>query len=108
MKRTDPAKFNKWVSVVSDGEVIGTSGVIAQDPITVWSGWTAIWPVSSKESRENMRVGATATHNIRMYYRPGIDSTMRILFGSRSFEIKGIINPEEADIYLDLVCEEQF
>lgn len=107
MKRTDPANFNKQISIVTHGESIGAGGIISETPVSVWSGWAAIWPVSSKESRENMRVGMNITHNIRMYYREGIEPTMKVLFKDRSFEIKGIVNPEEANIYLDLVCEEK-
>ncbi len=69
--------------------------------------WAAIWPVNAKETRENMRLEANITHNIRIRYRTGINHTMIIVFGSRTFEIKGIINVDERNIWLDLVCNEQ-
>jgi SPP1 family predicted phage head-tail adaptor len=55
-----------------------------------------------------MRVGNKTTHNIRMPFRAGITHDMRVKYGDRSFDIKGIVNPEERNIYLDLVCEEIF
>jgi SPP1 family predicted phage head-tail adaptor len=106
MNKTDPAKFNKWISIVDDSETIGDGGTIEKTETTDWEGWAAIWPASAKEARENMREGLTVTHTVRMYYRDGIDATMRVLFGNRSFDIVSIINPEEADVYLDLVCAE--
>ena len=107
MKKIDPAQFNKWIKIVSDNDAIGTGGSITENPATVWEGWAAIWPVSAREARENRRVGETVTHNIRMYYRDGISSKMRVEYDSRSFEIKGKINPDEGNFYLDLVCEER-
>ena len=74
---------------------------------TVHETWAAIWPVSAKEVRENMRVEANISHNIRIRYRSGISHAMIVVFGIRTFEIKGIINFEERDIWLDMVCNEQ-
>jgi SPP1 family predicted phage head-tail adaptor len=101
-------KRNKWVSIVTDSQAPGAGGTIDKAETQVWAGWVAIWPVRSKEIRENMRVGAKTTHNIRMPYRAGIAHDMRVKYGDRSFDIKGIVNPEERNIYLDLVCEEIF
>jgi SPP1 family predicted phage head-tail adaptor len=66
----------------------------------------AIWPVSAKEFRENMRLQTDCTHNIRIRYRSGITTKMRILFGSRIFDIKGILNIEERNNWLDITCNE--
>lgn len=74
---------------------------------TVHETWAAIWPVSAKETRENMRVEANVSHNIRIRYRSGISHAMTIVFGTRTFEIKGIVNIDERNIWLDMVCNEQ-
>lgn len=68
----------------------------------------AIWPVSSKELRENMRMNSSTTHNIRIRYTPGITSKMKINFNDRVFDIQGILNPDEKNQWLDLVCDEQY
>lgn len=75
--------------------------------VTVHDAWAAVWPVNAKEIRENMRVESNVTHNIRIRYRTGVKHAMIIVFGARTFEIKGIINVEERNILLDLVCNEQ-
>ncbi|SDE20958.1 phage head-tail adaptor, putative, SPP1 family [Desulfuromonas thiophila] len=106
MKRTPRAAFRHPATIVADGEAIGAGGVIDKAVTSVCTTRAAIWPTSAREARENMREGVTVTHNIRIDYRPGINETMRVLFDGRSFEIKGIVNPEEANLYLDLLCEE--
>ena len=73
---------------------------------TVHDTWAAIWPVNAKETRENMRTESNVTHNIRIRYRTGIEHAMIIVFGTRTFEIKGIVNVEERKILLDLICNE--
>jgi SPP1 family predicted phage head-tail adaptor len=74
---------------------------------TVHETWAAIWPVSAKETRENMRVEANVSHNIRIRYRSGITHAMIVVFGTRIFEINGLINIDERNIWLDMVCNEQ-
>lgn len=75
--------------------------------VTIHSTWAAIWPVNAKETRENMRTESNVTHNIRIRYRSGITHAMIVVFGIRTFEIKGMINVEERNILLDLVCNER-
>ena len=74
---------------------------------TIHETWAAIWPVSAKETRENMRIEANISHNIRIRYRSGITHAMIVVFGTRAFEIKSIVNFEEQNIWLDMVCNEQ-
>ena len=75
--------------------------------VTIHTTWAAIWPVNAKETRENMRTESNVTHNIRIRYRTNIKHAMIIVFGNRSFEIRGIVNFEERNIWLDMVCNEQ-
>ena len=67
----------------------------------------AIWPLSSKERLDAMKLESEVTNKIRIRYRSGITSKDRILFGARIFEIKGTpINPDERNIMLDLLVTE--
>jgi len=66
----------------------------------------AIWPVSSKERIDSMKLELQITHKIRMRYISGITAKHRIVFGSRTFNITSIINPDERNIMLDMLCTE--
>jgi SPP1 family predicted phage head-tail adaptor len=106
MKKRQITALNKRISIVTQTTTDdGMGGEIETDSVFCLT-WAAIWPVSSKEMRENMREVSNVTHNIRIRYRPGVLHTMTLLFGSRKFEIKGIINPDEANKWLDMVCNE--
>lgn len=83
--------------------------------VTSWTTdaivWAAIWPVSGKEYFNAQQVQAGITHKIRIRHRTLSASTRinpecRIRYGTRYFGIKSVINPDERNIYLDIMCEE--
>lgn len=107
MKRLS-AQLNKRITIFSETEIDdGLGGSVPGGESVVCQPWAAIWPTRAKETRENMREGVTVSHTIRIRYVPGILPTMKIRFGARVFEIRGIINPDEANRCLDMVCDER-
>lgn len=66
----------------------------------------AIWPTSSKERIDSMKLELEVTHKIRMRYRSGFTSKNRIKFGDRIFNIVSRIVPDERNIMIDLLCTE--
>ena len=68
----------------------------------------AIWPVSSRERLDNLKLESEITHKIRVRYISGITSKHRIKYGTRTFDIQGApINHEERNRYLDILATEQ-
>lgn len=66
----------------------------------------AIWPVSAKERIRSESPTMTTTHRIQIRYYEGLSPKWRVMFGSRYFNIVSIINKEERNIQMDLLCEE--
>ena len=68
----------------------------------------AIWPIRSKEMINSGKLELEVTHRIRIRYRPGITSKMRINWADRSrvFNIISIINPDERNIMLEMLVTE--
>ncbi|MCP8969721.1 phage head closure protein [Ectobacillus ponti] len=68
----------------------------------------AIYPVSGKEYFTADRVTSEVTHKISMRYMPGtsISPDMRILFQGRIFQIVSVINFQERNVMLQLMCKE--
>lgn len=107
-KKRMSAQLNKLVEIFSETDVDdGLGGSVTGGAAVFCTVWAAIWPTRAKESRKNMREGVTVSHTIRIRYLPGILTTMKIRFGTRVFEIRGIINPDESNRYLDMVCDER-
>ena len=67
--------------------------------------WAQITPVSGKEYFTQMRE-TTVSHKIYCRYRPGITPQMRIRYGKRLFRIISVLNWEERNEGLTIMCEE--
>lgn len=90
-------------------------GQTVNDPDANGARWTctgdgsinaSIYPVRGQEAVENAKLQLGVTHKIKIRYMSGILSNMRILFGTRPFNIISKINPEERGIFLELLAEE--
>ena len=68
--------------------------------------WAAIWPKSAKEAVSADKTLMTATHRIRIRYRSDMRGSWRVNFGNRYFAVTGMVNPEERNEWLDLICTE--
>ena len=72
------------------------------DVITVWA---QITPVSGREFFTQVRE-TTVSHKIYCRYHSGISPQMRIKFGPRIFRIVSVLNWEERNEGLTIMCEE--
>lgn len=77
---------------------------------TTWSELTAAYakvvPLRGDEGEVAGQVGATLTHRIEMRYRAGVTSKMRVNLGGRVMNIRAVINVDERNRELHLMCEE--
>lgn len=80
-------------------------GGYTDDWINVVTTWAQISPVSGREFLTQMREN-TVSHKIYCRYRPGITPKMRIRFKGRIFRIISVINWEERNEGLTIMCEE--
>lgn len=88
-------------NTVSDG--MGGPVVTWADVATVWA---AIWPVSASEQTQAQSTTMVISHRIRIRYRSVLKASWRIKFGNRYFNIVSVVNPNEANEFLDLMCKE--
>jgi len=68
--------------------------------------WAEICPQQAREAVTAQQVEARTTHLIRLRYRFDILPTMRVVFGTRTFAIRGVLDDGERRRYLTLFCEE--
>ena len=68
--------------------------------------WADLESLSSIESWQDKQQTPTLTHKVTIRYRADLDPKMRIKFGSRYLNIAGIVNKEERNIELILMCRE--
>lgn len=73
------------------------------EPTQAWTAlspspiWVSIAPATARDL-ERLAAGtvlSTATHVIRGRFHPDVSTKTRIVFGSRTFSVTGVSNPEE-------------
>lgn len=68
--------------------------------------FAAIWPTSAAERVESGQTTLTVTHRIRIRYDSSVSPAWRVKFGTRYFSIVSLVNPNEKNALLDLLCRE--
>lgn len=83
-------------------DVLGGYSDSWTDAITVWA---QISPVSGREYSGQVQ-GNAVTHKIYCRYLKGISPQLRVKFGERTFRIISVLNWEERNKGLTIMCEE--
>lgn len=65
-----------------------------------------IYPISGKEFFAAETVNSEISHKVKIRYIEGIMPNMRIKFNNRIFSIESVINFQERNIELQLLCKE--
>ena len=68
--------------------------------------WCSIRPLKGYERFQAGQKETPVTHKIKMRYQAGITTKHRILYGTRVFNIKEILNVEERNITLEILALE--
>lgn len=81
------------------------------EPELAWSEvarpWASIKPLSGRELWMAQQVQADVTIAVRMRFRRGVDATMELDLGGRRLRIVAVLNLEERNRTLELLCQEQ-
>jgi len=82
----------------------GHSNETWTDEVTTFA---AIWPLRGTERLEAAKLDNEVSHKIRIRYKKGLHPKMRIKFGTRYFNVLSIINPDERNIYQEIMASEE-
>jgi SPP1 family predicted phage head-tail adaptor len=75
-------------------------------PVTVCEVWGSVEPLNGSESTKADQEVALATHRVVIRWRAGIEPQMEVLFRGRTLGIESVLNIEERDRKLELMCVE--
>lgn len=68
--------------------------------------WASVEPISGREYFLAQQVQSEVTHVIKIRYYDGVRTDWRVIFGSRIFDIKSVINLKERNNQMALMCRE--
>jgi SPP1 family predicted phage head-tail adaptor len=79
--------------------------------VTTWTEVVTVWanvvPLTGVERIAAMQAAAALTHRVEIRYRPGITAKHRGVYAGRVFEIRAVIDVDEAHDEMHLLCEEK-
>lgn len=79
-------------------------------PTETWTDvatvWAAVNPISGREFFQAETINSEITHKILIRHRAGIEPSMRVKFKDRIFTILSVINFQEKNEALQLMCKE--
>lgn len=77
-------------------------------PVDSWEPvgtfWAAVQPLQGREYIAAMAAVSEVTARIRMRYRPGVDSSMRVKHGADTYGIESVIHVKSGRQELQLMC----
>ena len=73
---------------------------------TVTVCWGSLWPLRGREWIASSLENSEISGRFRMRYVSGITPDMQLYFGSRTFEILSVIDPDEKHKELELMNKE--
>lgn len=86
---------------VNDGYDSGTDTTVATGV------WANVEDLTGIEMVRAQMIASRATHRVTVRYRAGLTTSMRIVFGARTFDIEGILDiGKPRGVWLQLLCAE--
>jgi len=76
---------------------------LSENPRPIFAG---IEPLNVREVFLAQQMKSEVTHKVTIRYYSGVQTDWRVLWGSRQFNIVSIINPEERNREMVLLCTE--
>lgn len=75
-----------------------------------WSTFAKVWaniqPLAGRELFASQQINAEQTVRITIRALSGVEPRMRVLFGTRYYDILSVIDREERGVYMELMCSE--
>ena len=81
-------------------------GGSAESWSTVATIYADIKPINAEESYRQGVIQESVTHDVYVRFRAGLSTSNRLLYESRVFNIKGVLNIDERDRFMKLSCKE--
>lgn len=106
-KKYLPAQMKRRVSIQSITLSSDGQGGQTESWATDATVWAAIEPMKGFEKFQAAQLQTPLSHKVTMRYRTGVTTSKRLLYGSRVFDIKEVINVNEDGNFLELKCIEQ-
>ena len=106
------ARLRHRVSLESQSTSKDTFGQPLQSWATVLTCWAAVEPLSGRELLAARQMASEVTHRVIVRYQAALAAprtvmTYRVNFGERYFDIREVLNTDERDREVHMLCVER-
>ena len=99
-------KLRHRITLLKQVNEVNDYGASVQTWRMVATVWAEVRPLSGREYFSAQQVQSEVTTQIWLRYIDGIKPSMKVKFANREFEILSVLNTQERDVSLQLMCKE--
>lgn len=99
-------KLRHRITLLKQVNEVNDYGASVKTWRTVATVWAEVRPLSGREYFSAQQVQSEVTTQIWLRYIDGIKPSMKVKFANREFEILSVLNTQERDVSLQLMCKE--
>lgn len=103
----DPGELRHQIKLQSLTQTSNRLGETDETPVLVSHVWAKIEPLTGRELFDSQQFGSDVSHKVTIRYRAGVNAAMQILYGVRIFNIVSVLNLDERNRLLVLICKEK-
>lgn len=81
-------------------------GGYTESPADTGPFWAHVEPLEGAEQIQAMQTGMQRPHRFTMRYQPGMTGATRIVYGSRIFDVKSVVDSDERHRELIVLADE--
>lgn len=102
----NPGRLNKRIKIQSKASEKNEFGEFEDSWEDVKEVWAEVKPVTGRSFFAAQQINSEITHQVVIRYIGNIKPSMRVLYGTREFEILYCMNFDEANEAIQLMCKE--
>ena len=106
MKKRRPAAQKNALVKFQTKTITGKGIDRAEAWATTYTEWVFIRPLYASEVIKSNREEMTISHKVEMDYRTGILPSLKIVWGSREFDINSVMNIKELNRDIEILVTE--
>lgn len=102
----NPGDFRRKIIIQEPSESKDAEGIVTVTWVDLATVWAAVEPLRGRELFSAQAVTAEPITKIRIRYRSGVRPSMRVVYGTRIFDIQSVVDTGDRHRELQLMCRE--
>jgi SPP1 family predicted phage head-tail adaptor len=100
-------KLRHKINILQPATTQTECGCLGSPSVFESNVWAKVTGLQGRELHAAQQIVAEVTHDVLIRYLPGVRSNMYVQFGSRTFQIEAVVNADELNSELHLLCIER-